>query len=62
MHPTFFTLVGNFENGNEKCREYMERRQRHAAALGSLADDLDYIKADMEWSKNEIGRINDYRS
>jgi hypothetical protein len=29
----------------------MERRQRHAAALGFLADDLDYIKADMEWSQ-----------
>jgi hypothetical protein len=48
-----------FRDGNEKFREYIERRQRHAAALESLADDLDYLKVDMEWSKNEIGRIKD---
>jgi hypothetical protein len=49
-----------FRNGKEKFRKYIERRQRRAAALGSLADDLDYLKVDMEWSKNEIGRIKDY--
>jgi hypothetical protein len=49
-----------FRDGNEKFREYIERQQRHAAALESLADDLDYLKVDMEWSKNEIGRIKDY--
>jgi sodium-dependent phosphate cotransporter len=49
-----------FRNGNEKFREHIEHRHRHAAALGSLADDLDYLKVDMEWSKNEIGRIKDY--
>jgi hypothetical protein len=56
----YFYTWWKFRNGNEKFREYIERRQRHATALESLADDLDYLKVDMEWSKNEIGRIKDY--
>jgi hypothetical protein len=56
----YFYTWWKFRNGNKKYREHIERRQRHAAALGSSADDLDYLKVDMELSKNKIGRIKDY--
>jgi hypothetical protein len=40
----------------------MELRRRRAAALRVLADDLDYLKVDTEWCKNEIGRLKDLAS
>jgi len=38
----------------------ISRRQRRSAAIQTLADDLDYLKVDTEWCKNEIGRIKDF--
>lgn len=47
-------------NGKAKCRACIEKRQRRAAALKALADDMDFVKVDLEWCRNEIGRIKDF--
>ena len=47
-------------DGKNKCKMCIERRQRRAAAMKVLADDLEYMKVDLEWCRNEIGRIKDF--
>ena len=56
----YFLLWWYLRDGKHKCATCIERRQRRAAAIQALADDMDYIKVDTEWCKNEIGRIKDY--
>ena len=58
----YFLMWWYFRDGKHKCVSCIERRQRRAAAIQALADDMDYIKVDTEWCKNEIGRIKDYAS
>lgn len=42
--------------------ERIEQKRRHTAALETLPDELDYLRVDTEWCKNEIGRIKDFAS
>jgi hypothetical protein len=49
-----------FSDGERKFKDYTELRFRRAAAIESLADELDYLRVDTEWCKNEIGRIKDF--
>jgi sodium-dependent phosphate cotransporter len=49
----------NFNRGREKTRAWQTRRQRRRAALEQLADDMDYCKCDIEYVKNEVGRLKD---
>lgn len=49
-------------DGKKKFRACIRRRQRRSAAINSLADDMDMHAVDIEWCKNEIGRIKDYAS
>lgn len=51
-----------FYNGGTKFKEQIEHRRRRMAAISGLADDLDYMKVDLEWTKNEIGRLKDFAS
>jgi sodium-dependent phosphate cotransporter len=55
----YFLLWWYFRDGKMKCQACIQRHQRRAAAIQVLADDLDYLKVDTEWCKNEIGRIKD---
>lgn len=57
---SYFALWWHCRNGKAKCQSCLARRQRRAAAMEALADDLDYLKVDNEWCKNEIGRIKDF--
>ena len=56
----YFVVWWRCWDGKHKCRTRIEKRQRRAAAMEALADDLDYLKVDTEWCKNEIGRIKDF--
>mmetsp|Transcript_26035 Transcript_26035/g.49385 ORF Transcript_26035/g.49385 Transcript_26035/m.49385 type:complete len:560 (+) Transcript_26035:958-2637(+) len=47
-------------DGKDKCQLCIQRRQRRAAAIKALADDMDFVKVDLEWCRNEIGRIKDF--
>jgi hypothetical protein len=58
----YFSLWWYCRDGKNKCQSCIQRRQRRAAAIQVLADDLDYLKVDTEWCKNEIGRIKDFAS
>jgi len=56
----YFAYWWRFKNGQESCISCISRRQRRAAAMKNLADDMDYLKCDMEYTKNEIGRLREY--
>jgi solute carrier family 34 (sodium-dependent phosphate cotransporter) len=56
----YFLMWWNFQSGKVKFQDWMERRERRAAAIQALADDLDYLKVDTEWCRNEIYRIKDF--
>lgn len=56
----YFWYWWRFQAGKIKCNKWITKRQRRAAAMKSLADDMDYIKVDMEYCKNEIIRIKDF--
>ena len=58
----YFIVWWYYRDGKHKCASCIDRRQRRAAAIQALADDMDYIKVDTEWCKNEIGRLKDYAS
>lgn len=49
-----------FRDGKASFKKGIERRRRQAAAQKALADDMDYLKVDLEWCKNEIGRLKDF--
>ena len=49
-------------DGKNKFQMRIQSRQRRAAALKALADDMDFMKVDLEWCRNEIGRIKDFAS
>lgn len=56
----YFLYWWNFNMGREKSQSWLRRRQRRRAALEQLADDMDYCKCDIEYVKNEVGRLKDY--
>jgi sodium-dependent phosphate cotransporter len=56
----YFCVWWFWRDGKTKFQDYIQRKQRKAAAMEALADDLDYLKVDTEWCKNEIGRIKDF--
>jgi len=56
----YFWLWWSCRGGRGRCLDCIERRQRKAAAIQALADDMDYLKVDTEWCKNEIGRLKDF--
>lgn len=51
-----------FCNGKSKFQQCIRRRERRAAANRPLADDMDFVKVDLEWCRNEIGRNKDFAS
>jgi sodium-dependent phosphate cotransporter len=56
----YFWYWWRCKNGKRKCRKCIIRRQRRKAAIKQLADDMDYLKCDIEYAKNEIGRLKDF--
>jgi hypothetical protein len=56
----YFWIWFRFQGGKAKCRASIVRRQRRTTALNALADDMDYLKVDMEYVKNGIGRLKDF--
>jgi uncharacterized membrane protein len=56
----YFLVWWKCQSGKLKFQEWIERRERRAAAIQALTDDLDYLKVDTEWCKNEIYRIKDF--
>lgn len=56
----YFIFWWSCQDGRAKCRARIKTRERKYAAINSLADDLDYIKVDVEYCKNEIGRLKDF--
>ena len=48
-----------YRNGKHKFHHYLETKRRQKLVWEGLADDLDYIKVDLEWCKNEIGQLKD---
>jgi hypothetical protein len=59
---SYFILWWYRWDGKAKCQDKIQKRQRRAAAIQALADDMDYLKVDTEWCRNEIGRIKDFAS
>lgn len=47
----YFWIWWRFKGGKIKCNKCITRRQRRSAATKTLADDMDYMKADMEYCK-----------
>ena len=56
----YFVYWWRYKEGSRKFLDMVDRRRRRATAMLTLADDLDYIKVDVEYCKNEIGRIKDF--
>lgn len=56
----YFVFWWSCRDGKKSCQSCIRRRQRRAAATTALADDMDYLKVDTEWCKNEIGRLKDF--
>jgi len=56
----YFYFWWKCKSGKESCSACIHRRQRKSAAIKALADDMDYLKADIEYCKNEVGRIKDF--
>jgi sodium-dependent phosphate cotransporter len=56
----YFLFWWSCQDGHAKCRARIKKRQRKYAAINGLAEDLDYIKVDLEYCKNEIGRLKDF--
>ena len=56
----YFLFWWRCQSGKESCKACIRRSQRKSAAIKALADDMDYLKVDMEYCKNEIGRIKDF--
>jgi sodium-dependent phosphate cotransporter len=59
---SYFFIWWHYLDGKTKFQDKIRKRQRRAAAIQALADDMDYLKVDTEWCRNEIGRIKDYAS
>lgn len=55
----YFYFWWRCKSGKQSCQACIKRRQRKSAAIKALADDMDYLKVDMEYCKNEIGRMKD---
>jgi sodium-dependent phosphate cotransporter len=49
-----------YKGGKSTFRSWIRERKRKEAALKALADDMDYIKVDLEYCKNEIIRLKDF--
>jgi hypothetical protein len=56
----YFVWWWKWNDGKWKCQSCIHRRQRQTAAVHGLADDLDYLRADMEYVKNEILHLKDF--
>ena len=56
----YFCIWWRYRGGQKKLRMWVANRQRRAAAIAMLADDMDYLKVDMEYVKNEVGRLKDF--
>jgi sodium-dependent phosphate cotransporter len=56
----YFWFWWSCKSGKESCRACIRRRQRKSAAIKALADDMDFLKVDMEYCTNEIGRLKDF--
>jgi hypothetical protein len=56
----YIVVWWRYRDGKQRFKVIIHTRRRRAAAYKTLADELDYLKVDTEWCKNEIGRIKDY--
>lgn len=48
-----------FRSGKSKCLSFLSRRRRRKVALETVADDLDFMRVDIEYCKKEIAHIKD---
>jgi hypothetical protein len=55
----YFWIWWRFRSGKERCLSKLSKRRRRKAAIKTLADDIDYIRADIEYCKKEIIHIKD---
>lgn len=55
----YFLFWWYCKSGKESCQACIRRRQRKSAAIKALADDMEYLKVDMEKCNNEIGQLKD---
>ncbi|KAL3916000.1 MAG: hypothetical protein SGILL_005379 [Bacillariaceae sp.] len=58
----WFWVWWRFKSGKDKCLSYLTNRRRKRAAIGTLADDIDFMRVDIEYCKKEIAHIKDYAS
>lgn len=56
----YFLFWWSCQDGRAKFHARIKKRQRKYAAINGLSEDLDYIKVDLEYCKNEIGRLKDF--
>uniref|UniRef100_A0A7S2UJ46 Sodium-dependent phosphate transport protein 2B n=1 Tax=Attheya septentrionalis TaxID=420275 RepID=A0A7S2UJ46_9STRA len=56
----YFWFWWTCRSGRGKCIQCLYIRNRRKTAIRNLPDDMDYLKVDMEWTKNEIGRLKDF--
>lgn len=55
----YFFFWWKYKSGKESCQACIRRRERKSAAIKALADDMDYLKVDLEYCKNDIARMKD---
>jgi sodium-dependent phosphate cotransporter len=61
LGAAFYTWIWwRYKGGKQNFSAGVTRRKRRAAAIMGLADDMDYIKVDLEYCKNEIGALKDF--
>eukprot|EP00978_Attheya_sp_CCMP212_P028177 scaffold96571_cov49-Attheya_sp.AAC.1 len=56
----YFWFWWTCRSGRGKCMQCLYIRNRRKTAIRNLPDDMDYLKVDIEWTKNEIGRLKDF--
>ncbi|KAG7353352.1 Na+/phosphate symporter [Nitzschia inconspicua] len=49
-----------FRSGKDKCLQFLSNRRRKKAAMMSIADDMDFMRVDIEYCKKEIAHIKDF--
>jgi sodium-dependent phosphate cotransporter len=58
----WFWVWWRFKSGKDKFLTYLSNRRRRTAAINTLADDMDFMRVDIEYCKKEIAHIKDFAS
>jgi len=56
----YFAVWWRWKGGKVSFNKCLRKRQRKSEAIKTLADDMDYMKADIEYCRKEIVHIKDY--